>query len=149
MLNFCSLFKKKSGTQVFSVNLAKFVITLLYRRPPKYEEYVPFAPPSRVRWDTQKTFFHLLKTSAKCLGSMLGSSKNSTLFVEKCLYKHNTYLSSDLSKRLIWILSLSLRSAYQLCNFLLISDVLLCFYIQNFLLLKSGDIESNPGPRKS
>ena len=80
---------------------------------------------------------------------MLGSSKNSTLFVEKCLYKHNTYLSSNLSKRLIWILSLSLRSAYQLCNFLLISVVLLCFYIQNFLLLKSGDIESNPGPRKS
>ena len=75
--------------------------------------------------------------------------QNSILFVEKCLYKHNTYLSSDLSKRLICIFSLSLRSAYQLCNFLLISVVLLCFYIQNFLLLKSGDIESNPGPRKS
>ena len=27
--------------------------------------------------------------------------------------------------------------------------VLHCLYIKNFLLLKSGDIESNPGPRKS
>ena len=60
------------------------------------------------------------------------------------------YLSSDLSKRLTCILSLNLRPAYQLCNFLLISVVLLCLYIQNFLLLKiSGDIESNPGPCKS
>ena len=59
------------------------------------------------------------------------------------------YLFSDLSKTLTCILSLNLRSAYQLCNFLLISIVLLCLCIQNFLLLKLGDIESNPGPRKS
>ena len=59
------------------------------------------------------------------------------------------YLSSGLSKRLICILSLSLWSAYQLYNFLLISVVLLCLYIQNFLLLKSEDIESKPGPGKS
>ena len=59
------------------------------------------------------------------------------------------HLSSDLSKRLTCILSLNLRSADQLCNFFLISVVLHCLYIQNFLLLKSGDIESNPGPRKS
>ena len=58
-------------------------------------------------------------------------------------------LSSDLSKRLLCILSLNLWSTYQLCNFLLISVVLLCLYIQNFLLLKSGDIESNPRPHKS
>ena len=55
------------------------------------------------------------------------------------------HLSSDLSKRLTCILSLNFRSAYQLCNFLLILVVLHCLYIQNFLLLKSGDIESNPG----
>ena len=59
------------------------------------------------------------------------------------------YLSSDLSKRLTYILSLNLRLAYHSCNFLLISVVLHCLYIQNFLLLKSVDIESNPGPRKS
>ena len=58
------------------------------------------------------------------------------------------HLSSDLSKRLTCLLSLNFRSAYQLCNFLLILGVLHCLYIQNFLLLKSGDIESNPGPRK-
>ena len=59
------------------------------------------------------------------------------------------YRSSDLSKRLTCILSLNLRSTYQLCNFLLISVVLHCLCIQNFLLLNSGDIESDPGPRKS
>ena len=59
------------------------------------------------------------------------------------------YLSSDLSKRLTCILSLNLRSTYQLCDFLLISVALHCLYINNFLLLKSGDIESNPGPCKS
>ena len=59
------------------------------------------------------------------------------------------YLSSDLSKRLTYILSLNLRLAYQSCNFLLISVVLHFLYIQNFLLLKSVDIEPNPGPRKS
>ena len=39
---------------------------------------------------------------------------------------------------------------YQLCTVyqLLISVVLHCLYIKNFLLLKSGGIESNPGPRK-
>ena len=52
-------------------------------------------------------------------------------------------------KGLTCILSLNLRLAYQLCNFLLISVVLHCLCIQNFLLLKSVDIESNPGPRKS
>ena len=45
------------------------------------------------------------------------------------------YLSSDLSKRLTCILSLNLRSTYQLCNFLLISVVLHCLYIKNFILL--------------
>ena len=59
------------------------------------------------------------------------------------------YLSSDLSQRLTCILSLNLRLTHQSCNFLLISVVLHCLYIQNFLLLKSVDIESNPGPRKS
>ena len=59
------------------------------------------------------------------------------------------YLSSDLSERLTCILSLNLWSAYQLCNFLLISVVLHCFYMKNFLLLKSGVIETNSGPRKS
>ena len=59
------------------------------------------------------------------------------------------YLSNDLSKRLTFILSLHLRSAYPLCNFLLIAVVLHCLYIKNFLLLKSGDIKFNPGPRKS
>ena len=58
-------------------------------------------------------------------------------------------LASDQSKRLTCILSLHFRSAYQLCNFLLISAVLHCLYIKNFLLLKVGDFESNPGPRKS
>ena len=56
------------------------------------------------------------------------------------------YLSSDLSKSLTCILSSHFRSAYQLCNFLLISVVLHCLYIKSFLLLKSGDIESNLGP---
>ena len=69
------------------------------------------------------------------------NKRNKTIF--------HLYLSSDLSKRLTCILSLNLRSAYQLCNFLLISVVLHCLCIQNFLLLNSGDIESNPGPRKS
>ena len=59
------------------------------------------------------------------------------------------YHSSDLSKRLTYILSLNLRLAYQSCNFLLISVVLHCLYIRNFFLLKSVDIESNPGPRNS
>ena len=59
------------------------------------------------------------------------------------------YLSSDLSKRLKCILSLHLRSAYQLCNLLLISVVFHCLYIQNFLLLKLGDIKSIPGTSKS
>ena len=59
------------------------------------------------------------------------------------------YLSSDLSERSTCILLLNLLPAYQLCNFLLISVVLLCLYIQNFLFLKSGDIESNTEPRKS
>ena len=47
------------------------------------------------------------------------------------------------------ILSLNLQSVYQLCNFLLISVFLHCLYIKDFLLLKSGDIASNPGPPKS
>ena len=59
------------------------------------------------------------------------------------------YLSSDLSERSTCIFLLRLLPAYQLCNFLLISVVLLCLYIQNFLFLKSGDIESNTEPRKS
>ena len=59
------------------------------------------------------------------------------------------YLSSDLSQRLTCILSLNLRLTHQSCDFLLISVALHCLYIQNFLLLKPGDIESNPGPRKS
>ena len=69
------------------------------------------------------------------------NKRNKTIF--------HLYLSSDLSKRLTCILSLNLRSADQLCNFFLISVVLHCLYIQNFLLMKSGDIESNPEPRKS
>ena len=59
------------------------------------------------------------------------------------------HLSSDPSKRLSCILLLNLRSAYQLCNFLLISVFLHYLYFKNVLLLQSGDIESNPGPRKS
>lgn len=59
-----------------------------------------------------------------------------------------SYLSNNLSKRLTYILS-HLRSAYQLYSFLLISVVLYCLCIKNFLLLKTGDIKSNPGPRKS
>ena len=59
-----------------------------------------------------------------------------------------SYLSNDLSKRLTEIVSLHLRSIYQLCSFLLISVVFLCLYIKNVLLLKSGDIESNPEPLK-
>ena len=59
------------------------------------------------------------------------------------------YLSNEQSKRLTYILSLHPRSPKQLCNFLLISVVLHCLYIKNFLLLKLGDIESNPGRRKS
>ena len=54
-----------------------------------------------------------------------------------------------MSKRLTCIFSLEFRSAHQLCNFLLISVVLHYLYIKHFLLLKSGDIESNPGPCKS
>ena len=69
------------------------------------------------------------------------NKRNKTIF--------HLHLSSGLSKRSRCILSLSLWSAYQLCNFLLISVVLHCLCIQNFLLLNSGDIESDPGPRKS
>ena len=54
-----------------------------------------------------------------------------------------------MSKRLTCIFSLEFRSVHQLCNFLLISVVLHYLYIKHFLLLKSGDIESNPGPCKS
>ena len=54
-----------------------------------------------------------------------------------------------MSKRLTCIFSLEFRSAHQLCNFLLISVVLHYLYIKHFLLLKSGDIESNPGPCNS
>ena len=70
----------------------------------------------------------------------LFNKRNKTIFLLN--------LSIDLSKMLTCILSLHLQSAYQLCNFLLISVVLHCLYIKNFLLLKSGDLESNPGPRK-
>ena len=59
------------------------------------------------------------------------------------------YLSNDLPKRLTCTLSFDIRWTYQLCNFLLISVALHCLYMKNFLLLKSGDIESNPGLRKS
>ena len=69
------------------------------------------------------------------------SKRNKTMFL--------LYLSNDLSKRLTCILSLHIRSAYQLCNFSLISVVLHCLYTKNFLLLKPRDIESYPGPRKS
>ena len=37
----------------------------------------------------------------------------------------------------------------ELCDFLLISVVLHCLYIKNFLRLKSGEIKFNPGSRKS
>ena len=67
------------------------------------------------------------------------SKQNKTIFP--------LYLSNDLSKRLTCILSLHLQSVYQLCNFLLILVVLNCLYI--ILLLKSGDVQSNPGPRKN
>ena len=69
------------------------------------------------------------------------NKRNKTIFT--------LYLSSDLSKRLTCVLSLHIRSAYQLHNFLLISVVLHRLYIKNLILLKSGDIESIPGPRKS
>ena len=68
------------------------------------------------------------------------SKRNKTVFP--------LYLSNDLSKRLTCIISLNLRSAYWLCNFLQILVVLHCLNIKNFLLLKAGDIESNPGPRR-
>ena len=59
------------------------------------------------------------------------------------------HLFNDLSKRFTCIFSSYLRSAQQLCKFLLISVLLHCLYIKNFLLLKSGDIKSNPRPCKS
>ena len=58
-----------------------------------------------------------------------------------------SYLSNDV--RLIYILPLYFQSSYQLCGFLLLSVLLYCLYIKNFILLKSQDIESNPGSRKS
>ena len=69
------------------------------------------------------------------------NKRNKTIF--------SLYLFNNLSKRLTSILSLHLRLAYQLCNFLLISVILRYVYLKHFLLLKSGDIESNLGSRKS
>ena len=58
------------------------------------------------------------------------NKQNKTMFL--------LYLSSDLSKRLTFILSSNLRLAYQLCNFLLISVVLTLFVHQKFSFIEVG-----------
>ena len=50
---------------------------------------VSFAPQSGVKWDTQIFFFHLLKTSTKCLGStktVYCLLKNASAYINTCTY---------------------------------------------------------------